>query len=95
MTEEISVSNSNVQSDRTPKEENASSKKARDRSILATGAFVICFGPVIIGLVFGWWLAEVLKFFLGTGLFQFLVVVVCLVLFTCWVYKKGFDAGRK
>jgi len=89
------MSTSNEKTASTATDNSDTLKGAHNRPLLAMGAFAIGFGPVLVGLVFGWWLAEIMKFFLGTGLFQFLVVTIFLTLFTCWIYKKGFDAGKK
>ena len=89
------MSDSKENKGQAPKKPRWLSKDGVRRLILTFGTFSGRFAPIVIGVALGVWLAEVLKVNLGSGLIMFTVFIICLALFACWVYKKGYDAGRK
>ena len=89
------MSDSNDNKDRLPKESGDSPTSFRIRSILALGSYSARIIPIAIGVALGFWGASVLTERLGNGVIAFTVGIVCLALFSCWVFKKGYDLGRK
>ena len=90
------MSDPNEKSDQVPKGSDDSSKTICSCPITALADVAPRFFAAVICIFLGIALYHlVLKPLLGIHIVAFIVSAVCLTLFACWIYKKGFDAGRK
>ena len=90
MIQYVLMSDSKEKQDSSPKKSRWLSKDTFHRLVLNIGIISPRIVPFALGVALGIWCAYV-----GSGLIVSLVAIVCLALFACWVYKKGYDAGRK